>query len=528
MTSDPYWPPPTLNVEAEADTEDSAQPFLTPWEHLTDPKALPDADLPQDPEPSPLESMPSNGGYCGAAGCPHSCNCMPFLLFSPASRAAAAASMGARLSTSDGRSMSDVFGAPGGPSSLSLSLTQHRDRSRSRSHSRPRSRSLSRAPSPVNPIILHPPSASPLPSMSASIPVPNPELRGLLEDPPSLQNPPMSSSLPNMAPSRFLSPFPSSPLSREFRDPLSSKDRSAPLASSSKPRETQLHPPMLSHSRNPSPYPSTAPLADPAASQRPLLYRTPSGSSSRAVDEAQRSDRERRRAERSSTSRSSPLLMAEAAPVPMLRPQSHGLSIPASSSTHTSPAPPMARPHGTQPSSLRLPSPLLIPPAEGMSRTHASLTPLPSPSIPVPSKAHHAQPPAYPTPLPRPQAYTTPHPPMAIPNQPTVHQPSAPPMPRPQAHALPPSATTASSSRPSTKPTSSALQPTPAAYEYPNSAAAPTTRSAPDGPGPRSERVRRSDATDAPRGGYGGVTRGTSKHIPTAPTMTTPPSLLFT
>ncbi|KAJ7041028.1 hypothetical protein C8F04DRAFT_187442 [Mycena alexandri] len=261
MTSDPYWPPPTLNVDPEPDNEDSAQPFLTPWEHFTDPKALPDADLPQDPEPSPLESIPSNGGYCGAAGCPHSCNCMPFLLFSPASRAAAAASMGARLSTSDGRSMLDVFGAPGGPSSLSLSLTQHRDRSRSRSHSRPRSRSLSRAPSPVNPIILNPPSASPLPSMSDSITIPNPVLRGLLQDPH------MSSSLPNMASSHFLSP---SPLSREFRGgPLTPRDRPAPLASSSKPRETQLPPPMLSHSRNPSPYPSTTPLVDAAGSQRP-------------------------------------------------------------------------------------------------------------------------------------------------------------------------------------------------------------------------------------------------------------------
>ncbi|KAJ7041029.1 hypothetical protein C8F04DRAFT_1305831 [Mycena alexandri] len=229
--------------------------------------------------------------------------------------------------------------------------------------------------------------------------------------------------------------------------------------------------------------------------------------------------------------------MAEAGPVPMLRPQSHSLSIPASSSTHASPASPMPRPQGTQPSSLRLPSPLLIPTAEGMSRAQASLAPLPSPSIPISSNAHYAQPPAHSMPLPRPQAYTTPHPPMAMPNPPTVHQPAAPPMPRPQAHALPPSATTASSSRPHTKPTSSSSQPTPAAYEYTNSAAAPAaitsqaTRPAPDGmsaASARGERVRRFDATDAPRGGYVGVTRGTSNHMPTAPTMTTTPSLLFT
>ncbi|KAK7023117.1 RING-type domain-containing protein, partial [Favolaschia claudopus] len=171
---------------------DPSAPFLTPWEACAEPKKLP---LDDEHSANPLPRPRRGYGYCGAAGCPHSCNCMPFVLFSPGSREAQAAN--ARLAAG-----SD---APNLPSGLSL----HRPRSRSRSHSRPRSRSLSRAPSPSpSPSHLALPSTSSASMLSASMIIPNPhsQLHGQLQD--LLRDPSLAASLPNMS---SHSHFPSSP-----------------------------------------------------------------------------------------------------------------------------------------------------------------------------------------------------------------------------------------------------------------------------------------------------------------------------
>jgi hypothetical protein len=331
----------------------------------------------------------------------------------------------------------------------------------------------------------------------------------------------MSSSLPNMRPSHF----PSSPLSQEFRHGAGSsvhatpsKDRSMPITPSGKPRDSYLHPSMPSHSRNPSPFHTSTPLSDPANSQRPPLYRTTS-SSSQVVDESQGSDKERRRAERAAA-RPPPIIVTEARPTPMLRPQSHSLSIPSSSSSSSqssSSGHPLLRPQVQHTSSLRHPSPTPPLSSDAMPRAQAHVAPLPSPSVPHSSNVHQSP----------------------------LHS-----MQRAQAHAAPAAVPPANSApQPHTKSSSSSSsQPRPPAT-YTNAAAAPsalanqTTRATygasssryePDGAHPPSanasaparEHVRRSDATDA-RGGYGEATRGTSKRMH-APAMTINPSVLYT
>ncbi|KAJ7677984.1 hypothetical protein DFH06DRAFT_564033 [Mycena polygramma] len=434
---------------------------------------------------------------------------MPFLLFSPGSREAAAAAAAAARNgdRAAGLTMSNGFGTMGSPSGLSLAMNHSRPRSRSRSHSRPRSRSLTRAPSPANQAPPNSSSASPLPSMSTSMTIPNPhhELRGQLHD--LLRDPPMSSSLPNMTHSHF----PSSPLSREFRhgagsttQPVSSRDRSVPITPSGKPRDNYLHPPMLSQSRIPSPFHTSTPLSDPASVQRPPLHRNTSNASQ--IDESQRSDRERQGADRAAA-RTPPRMVAETRLTPMLRPQSHNISIPLSSSATqaASPVHAMSRPQiPHKNSSLRLPTPPSS--SDAMQRAQVHSTPLPSPSSNAPQQA-------------------------------------AQPMPRAQAHAAPFSTTppSGSNARPRTKPSSpSSSQPrTPpgpinstAPASFPagqsNRAAngAHSSRHAPEDTytSTTTERVRRSD--DA-RGGYGAGTRGTSKRM-LAPAMAINPNMIST
>ncbi|KAJ7791711.1 hypothetical protein B0H14DRAFT_3890486 [Mycena olivaceomarginata] len=411
---------------------------------------------------------------------------MPFLLFSPGSRDAAAARYG-HSGDSDASSMSDVFGPHVAPSGLSLSLNRDRARSRSRSHSRPRSRSLSRTSSPSSRMPSIPPSASPLPSMSASMNIPNPhhELRGQLQD--LLQDPPISASLPNMHPL-----FPSSPLSREYRTGAGSpmhaaapRDRSMPITPSS------LHPFMASHSGNPSPLNTSAPLS-PAHSPRPPLY-LPTGSSSQGVDESRRSDRERRRADRAAARRPSPPIVPEARPTPMLRPQSHNTATtpPLGSSAQPSPAihPPMPRPQlPHRSSSQRLP---------------------PSPIPPLGSDA---------MPMPRPQTHNAPHPSPSIPNPSNAQQQQPTRMPRARAHAAP-SPATDSASRSHTQPS-----PPP-----PHGPAAYAPAPAPPA-GQVSSRHAPEDAyaSSPTRGGHSGTTRGISKHIlPHAMAPTNNASMLY-
>ncbi|KAF7369186.1 RING-type domain-containing protein [Mycena venus] len=453
-------PPSIAVVESDSEDNNSGAHFLTPWERLEE-KGLPDADLPEDPEPSPSPSdraKPNRGGYCGAAGCPHSCDCMPFLLFSPGSREAAAA----RSSASEASSMSDVFGPHGAPSGLSLSFNRDRARSRSRSHSRPRSRSLSRAPSPSNPS-----SGSPLPSMSASMTIPtvHHELRGQLYD--ILQDPPMSSSLPNMHHSHF----PSS-LSREIRSEARSttthstpsRDRLMPTAAGQS-RDSHLHPFMHNHSGNPSPLHSSIPLSDP---QRPPLYRNTS-SSSQVVDEMQRSDRERRRADPAAAARPPPVIVSEARPTPMPRPQSHSTSVspPSSAQASSTVYPPVSRPQLPHTSSSqRVPSSSTAPSgSDAMPRAQAHNAPLPSPTSAVhppmsrPQLPHTLSSQRLPSSstlgsdaLPRAQAHNGPPPSPSIPNS-SVH-----PMPRPQAHAASASAQVRPPPSPSIPNSSSAHQ----------------------------------------------------------------------
>ncbi|KAF7349185.1 Kinase-like protein [Mycena sanguinolenta] len=270
-------PPPISAGESDSDAIDTSTLFLTPWEGFVEPKALPD-------EHSPLDYIKPDSGYCGAAGCPYSCDCEPFILFSPDLRDTAPANLGR-----SNRSVSAVLGSAGVPSGLSLALKQTRARSRFRSHSRPRSRSLSRAPSPSK-RIPNPPSGSPIPSMSTSIPILNPhyELRGQLQD--ILRDLAISSSLPNWPPSP-------PPLSREYRNRAGSAMEAAALKDRSVPRDGHLYPPMAHHSDHPSPLHTSTPLFDPVTPQRPLLYRSAS-SASQAADELHRSDKERRRSER--------------------------------------------------------------------------------------------------------------------------------------------------------------------------------------------------------------------------------------
>ncbi|KAJ7251109.1 hypothetical protein B0H12DRAFT_648885 [Mycena haematopus] len=506
-------------------------------------KALADTELSED---SPSDYAKPNQGYCGAAGCPHSCDCIPFILFSPGSRDAAAASFG-RSSASD-QSVSTVFG-PVGPSSLSLSLKQDRSRSRSRSHSRPRSRSLSRASSPSS-RIPNPPAGSPMPSMSASIPIPNPhyELRGQLQD--ILRDPPISSSLPNMPTSHF----PSSPLSREFRNGASStmeaalsKDRSAYTPAGQR-RDSYLHPPMTYRSGHPSPLHSNTPLFDTTL-QRPLLHRTAS-SSSQAADEFHRGEKERRRADRA-TARPPPLSVPETRPTPMLRPQSHNIPIIPSSNVQSSSVlhPPMIRSQShnmsPNPSSSSQESLAVHPPMIRSQSQNLSTTPslgAPSSALPSPTRPQFPHPtssqrvptsstsPSSSDAISRPQAHIAPS--LSIPN---AHQPSAHRMPRAQAHVAP-ALTTSSGSRPHTKPPSPlSSQHAPAYVTVPPSPVGQTARATYDVPPSRhapedahtsmpTERVRRSDRAEA-REGYSAATRGMSTRM--LPHAMAPTSMLY-
>ncbi|KAJ7705547.1 hypothetical protein B0H17DRAFT_670617 [Mycena rosella] len=417
---DPHWPHPNLNLDLDSDNHDPTAPFLTPWE-ATETKAIADVDLPEDPEVTAPQCRP-NRAYCGAAGCPHSCDCMPFLLFSPGSREAAAAN-GARTGTSGVPSMSALFTPPGAPSGLSLSLNT--DRARSSSRSRPRSRSLSRAPSPA-PGPLGPPSASPMASMSSSINIPNPhqELRGQLKD--LLRDPPMSSSLPNMPASSHFLP---SPLSRDFRYGDSSPVHTTPpkdrAAGRLRDREAHLHPPMLSHSSSPSPLHTSAALADPPRSSLLRMGSNPNTNTAQATDER---DWERRGADRA---RVSPR------PVPMPRPQTHGAAPIAPPSNQSQASHPPLRPRGASPA-IPMPCP----------QTHGG--PAPSPS---PSNAHPPQAQSQSHAMPRPQTQGAPPPPIPSPSnayppqsQSQSHSHS---MPRAQAHAPPAPSLTRTSTKPS-------------------------------------------------------------------------------
>ncbi|KAJ7705527.1 hypothetical protein B0H17DRAFT_1326289 [Mycena rosella] len=319
---DPHWSHPSLNLDLDSDNHG---PFLTPWE-ATETKTLPDVDLPEATAPQ----CRSNGAYCGAAGCPHSCDCIPFLLFSSGSREAAAAN-GARTGTSGVPSMSTLFTPPGAPSDLSLS--PNTDRARSSSRSRPRSRSLSRAPSPA-PGPSGPPSASPMPSMSSSINIPNPhqELRDQLKN--ILRDPPMSSSLPNMSVSSHFLP---SPLSRDFRygdsPPVHTTPPKDRAAGRLRDREAHLHPPMLSHSSAPSPLHTSVALAYPPRSSLLRMGSNPNTNTAQA-----KRDWERRGADR-----------ARASPgIPMHRLQTHGAAPPPPPSSQSQASHPPLCPRDTR------------------------------------------------------------------------------------------------------------------------------------------------------------------------------------
>ncbi|KAJ7312870.1 hypothetical protein DFH08DRAFT_896074 [Mycena albidolilacea] len=362
--------------------------------------------------------------------------------------------------------------------------------------------------------------------MSASMNIPNPhhELRGQLQD--LLQDPPISASLPNMHPL-----FPSSPLSREYRTGVGSpmhaaapRDRSMPITPSG------LHPFMASHSGNPSPLHTSAPLS-PAHSPRPPLY-LPTGSSSQGVDESRRSDRERRRADRAAARRPSPPIVPETRPTPMLRPQSHntvttpplGSSAQPSSAVH----PPMPRPQlPHRSSSQRLPS-SSIPSsssdalsAQSSSGVHPSM---PRPQLPHRSSSQRLPPSPIPPsgsdamPMPRPQTHNAPHPSPSIPNPPNAQQQQPARMPRARAHAAP-SPATDSASQPHTQPSPPPSH-GPAAY-----APAPAS---PASQVPSRHAPEDAYASSPTRGGHSGTTRGISKHIlPHAMAPTNNASMLY-
>lgn len=283
-SDDRDWQQTNLAFIPDSDDQDPAAPFLTPWgghSGLTEMKSLPDADLSEPPVPVRV--------LCGAAGCPHSCDCMPFQLFSPASREAAAAADGRAVASDAPPSGISALFAPGAQD------RQDRSRSRSRSPSYPRSRSLSRTPSPSN-------LATP-PSMSASINIPpnghqhqHHEMRGQLMD--LLRDPPVSTSLPNMSFARYGA---SSSL-----HPASSKERLV-AAMPGRLTDTYLHPPMLNHSRNPSPLHGGSPLAESSHTQpqRPSLYRASSSASSTPAREKRDHGKEQRR-ERAAAAAASP------------------------------------------------------------------------------------------------------------------------------------------------------------------------------------------------------------------------------
>ncbi|KAF7291630.1 RING-type domain-containing protein [Mycena chlorophos] len=268
----PELPQPALQwapYPADLDRDPSA-PFFTPWESVIEAQ-LPVVQDPCPPQDNKAVSMiPSTAlPLCGAAGCPHSCNCTQIYLFSPGAQARAAAGNLARFG--------DSF-----QSGISL-MREKRSRSRSRSLSRPRSRSLSRAPSPSA-------SASPPEAMALSLNIPssNPHayaLRGRLQDLLTDPSAPLSTSLPNMSSAHL--PASPSPLAHEFRQSPSSSTRAPASRASPSPlpvpqpqptsagmtsSKTQLHPPMTysgaSSSRAPHP---------------PMLYKAKEPASASAI-----------------------------------------------------------------------------------------------------------------------------------------------------------------------------------------------------------------------------------------------------
>lgn len=272
-----------------------------------------------------------------------------------------------------------------------------------------------------------------------------------------------------------------------------------PITPLGRPRDNSLHPPVLSHSRHPSPLHTSSPLYDP---QRPPLFRpsssTSSGTSAGHADDEKQPSKEQRRADR----RASPLIG-----VPMPRPQTHkSASTPPSSSFQaSSPAHHNAtsRPQAQPVPSLRLSSP--YPPAADSEsvpmpvpqpHAHAHGGPLPSPSN---GNAHRSQPQS----MPRAQAHAPPQPspgatstsrshpqPPSAPSQPAYANPAAPPAPAPSVSL-----------------NSSAIY------------GAPASRHTTDAP-----RARRQEHADAyARGGYGGAaTRGTSKRSLASAMVATP------
>ncbi|KAF7299162.1 RING-type domain-containing protein [Mycena indigotica] len=364
----PDYPPDVSQANWPQIAADPSAPFLTPWENVMKTK-LPDG---QDPMPPPDDNAVPK--LCGAAGCPHSCDCMPFLLFSPGAQARAAAVNMARFGTSSFHS------------GISLSFQEHhrRSRSHSRSRSRPRSRSLSRASSPLRSSPTTVSTSHPSPpegmSMSINIPTSNPHaqvLRGRLQD--LLSDPVVSSSLPNMP--TMHAPSSPSPLSREFKHAPSSSQRVSgapishenplpispptaeperassgkakdssrtppyPAASSSKVKE--IHPPMLyasglsrerptvtkSRTHPPMVYGSpSATTSMPAESAKPPLYRSSSGSSS--TDSSRTlTDKERRRAEKAAARIAPhPPMMLPPSPSRLTAPTVSGLRLPSPAS----------------------------------------------------------------------------------------------------------------------------------------------------------------------------------------------------